>query len=133
MRLVQNDERARRRLEAEGLAVVPPFSGLLVMDGEVERGAVVVSHFDGEDCEIQCCGSGYWSAGTVREVFRYAFDALKCRRVSARALSDNSRCLAAMKAIGFRQEGVKRRAVDGKDVIMFGMLRDECRVLAGRA
>lgn len=35
------------------------------------------------------------------------------------------------KRLGFVQEGVCRKALDGKDVIIFGMLRDECRFLNG--
>lgn len=131
MHLEQDDLTARVILEAEGLAVVPPFVGLVVRDGSgAARGAAAVSHFDGEDCEVQCSGHAYWTPGTVRAVFRYAFDGLSARRVSSRCLASNARCIAAMEAIGFRREGVKRKAHEGEDVVMFGMLRDECRLLA---
>lgn len=133
MRLEQDDLTARVILEQEGLVVVPPFSGLVVRgeDGAA-RGAVVISHFDGDDCEIQCSGHAYWTLGTVRKVLRYLLGALNCRRISARTLASNGRCIAALEAVGFRREGVKRKGHDGEDVVMFGMLREECRALGGR-
>jgi RimJ/RimL family protein N-acetyltransferase len=134
MQISQEDDTARIIAERSGLAVIPPFAGLVVRNERGDaHGAVILSHFDGEDCEIQCVGHDYWTAGTVRKVFRYALDALNCKRVSARTVASNERCIAAMEAIGFRREGVKRKAHEGEDVVMFGMLREECRLLAGRA
>lgn len=125
----RDDQAARVVLEHLGQAVVPPFAGFVIHDAHGSiKGAVIISHFDGEDCEIQCDGFQYWSIGAARIVLRYAFDLLGCSRLSARTLAGNDRSADALLAIGFKQEGVKRRALDGTDVILFGLLREDCRV-----
>lgn len=62
--------------------------------------------------------------------FAYPFLQLKCHRVTGLVRVDN---LAAQKLdehLGFVREGVLRRAAsDGTDMIVYGMLRDECRWL----
>ena len=62
--------------------------------------------------------------------FAYPFLQLKCHRVTGLVRVDN---LAAQKLdehLGFVREGVLRRgASDGTDMIIYGMLRDECRWL----
>ena len=62
--------------------------------------------------------------------FAYPFLQLKCHRVTGLVRVDN---LAAQKLdehLGFVKEGVLRRgAADGTDMIIYGMLREECRWL----
>ncbi len=132
IRIVQDDILAARILRQNGVAVVPPYSGLVGYDGDGRvRGAIIVSHFDGTDAELSIVGApGFCTPKSAREVMRYLFDALACRRVSSRTLRSNREARRGLKTLGFRQEGVKRDGIDRRsDVMLYGMLRDECRIL----
>lgn len=65
--------------------------------------------------------------GFVAAAFAYPFRQLVVRRVSAQAPEQNKPFQSVLKALGFVQEGIKRRAVGGRDYVSFGMLREECR------
>lgn len=130
-RVVQNDVLAGQIVQKAGLGLYPPYAGLLVQSEAGVHGAVVISHFDGRNAEITTAGQDYWTAGTVREVLRYVFDALACERLSASCERGNKRCIAALKAVGFKREGCRRASDKKRDLILFGMLRAECRWLKG--
>jgi RimJ/RimL family protein N-acetyltransferase len=64
------------------------------------------------------------------ELFYYAFEVCKCNRVTGYVEASKEDVLAFDKKIGFVQEGVKRKGcINGDDVIVLGMLREECRFL----
>lgn len=91
------------------------------------RGYVILfASADGEDWEIMADGG--WCISGARELFRFIFT--QQHRVSARCKAVNFRNIRALQRMGFVIEG-RKRLVDG-DVINFGMLRDECRLI-GRA
>lgn len=62
--------------------------------------------------------------------FGYPFRQLKCKRITGLVRSDNLAAQRFDEHLGFVREGLKRRATsDGVDVIVYGMLREECRWL----
>jgi RimJ/RimL family protein N-acetyltransferase len=64
--------------------------------------------------------------------FRYPFLQLGVRRVGGEILASNAPSLRFARHIGFVDEGIQREAgPGGQDVIAMGMLRRECRWLAG--
>lgn len=64
--------------------------------------------------------------------FRYPFLELGVRRMGATIAANNADSLRWTKHCGFIQEGVKRKAgQNGIDLIIFGLLREECRFLDG--
>ena len=67
------------------------------------------------------------SRGSLREVFRYPFQACGLLRLSASVSADNSRSIRLIERLGFTKEGVKRQSIDGIDEIIYGMLRKECK------
>lgn len=68
--------------------------------------------------------------GVLRQLFDYPFNTLKCTRITSIIREGNHRSLKVTKGLGFRQEGVARRAYNGKsNAIILGLLRDECRWL----
>lgn len=124
---VRDDAAARAHLEHSGLSVPSPFAGWLCMDrtGAV-RGAVgLFSSQDGEDCEMAIVGG--WSLNGARALFRQVFGVLGHDRISARCLASNVRNIRVLERIGFCIEG-RKRLRDG-DHILFGMFREECRLL----
>lgn len=62
--------------------------------------------------------------------FAYPFIALKCNRVTGLVQENNIDALNFDLKLGFKQEGRLRAACsDGSDIIVLGMLKDECRFL----
>lgn len=103
--------------------------------GWVEDGEIVAviaytqPHLD-EDMEMHLAakpGARWMRREFVSAAFRYPFTQEVVRRVSAAAPLQNKAFQYMLKALGFVQEGIKRRLVGGRDFVMFGMLREECR------
>ncbi len=64
--------------------------------------------------------------------FAYPFTQCGFTRVTGLVSAKNSDALRFDEHLGFVREGVLRRAAaDGSDVIVLGMLRDECKYIAG--
>lgn len=65
--------------------------------------------------------------------FAYPFIQLGCNRVTGLVRVDNIEARRFDEHLGFVQEGVIRRgASDGTDMILYGMLKEECRWLGVR-
>ena len=92
--------------------------------------AVVYNHFSGNDIAMHVAGKGYWATPAVlRAYFTYPFNQLKCQRVTAYVASRNAKCLTLVERLGFRREGCLREGAYDDDLLIFGMLRRECRWL----
>ena len=66
----------------------------------------------------------------IGEVFRYAFKQLECERITAPVPARNAAARAFDEHLGFVHEGTMRRKLpNGDDLIIYGMLREECRWL----
>jgi RimJ/RimL family protein N-acetyltransferase len=64
------------------------------------------------------------------ECFRYPFEQLGCKRVTALIPAKNETAEAFDKRLGFSYEGRIRQILpDGDDLLLYGMLREECRFL----
>ena len=62
--------------------------------------------------------------------FAYPFIQLKCNRITGFVRMDNLDAQRFDEHLGFKREGLVRRGcVDGTDMILYGMLREECRFL----
>lgn len=62
--------------------------------------------------------------------FAYAFDSVGAKRLEASCHFANIDAYRMIKKLGFTFEGRKRcAAANGGDLLIFGMLRDECRFL----
>jgi len=75
-------------------------------------------------------GKNWLTRDFLFRAFAYPFIQLKCNRVTVLVRVDNSRSRKFVEHLGFIQEGLLRRAaVDGTDMIVYGMLQNECRFL----
>jgi len=62
--------------------------------------------------------------------FGYPFNQLKCKRITGRVHALNFKAQRFDEHLGFIREGIERcGAADGADIILYGMLRAECRWL----
>lgn len=141
--LVRDDVRAVKMADDLNLAVPPLYEviadgvqttfrrmvmGYLIVtrDDATPRGFVLlVPSSDMQDCEI--ISHGGWQLHGAKTLFRMIFGEMKQPRVSARCLASNKKNIRALKMFGFVEEG-RKRCPDGEH-ILFGMLREECRLL----
>lgn len=72
-----------------------------------------------------------WATPAVmREIAQYVFVDSDCRRLSAQTETTNEACVRLLKGLGFQREGIMRRAsYNQSDMVLFSMLREECRFL----
>lgn len=63
-------------------------------------------------------------------IFDVAFNKFRCKRISLMVNAGNAPCLNFVTKLGFKEEGrLRAYREDGADIIIFGMLKDECRYL----
>jgi RimJ/RimL family protein N-acetyltransferase len=100
-------------------------------DGELVA-VVVWNLYSGADIAIHIAAvpGRHWMTRTfLRAAFRYPFLQLGCRRVSGFVPSKNAEALRFDRHLGFRDEGLMRHALPDDDVVVLGMLKEECRWL----
>lgn len=105
-----------------------PCIGLLE-DGKLV-GAVVYTMYTGTGVMMSVASSNrrWLNRPFLRAAFSYPFKQLGCRRVSGLVRVDNKDAQRFDEHLGFKREGLLRSAdYDGEDLIMYGMLKDECK------
>lgn len=93
-------------------------------------GVVGFERWNGDDVEMHYTGErGFLTRGFLRSLARYVFVQLGCERVTGRIPADRPLAAALGKRLGFTHEGTLRRGHNGNDILIFGMLKEECRWL----
>ena len=107
----------------------------LEMDGELIAGVVFADH-DGHNVlmHVASDGSRHWMTPSyLAFCFHYPFLQLKCQRITGLVRAENYDAQRFDEHLGFIREGKLRRAcADGTDMIVYGMLKEECRFLTGK-
>jgi RimJ/RimL family protein N-acetyltransferase len=107
----------------------------LERDGELIAGVLYEQH-TGPNVMMHVAsdGSRHWmTPAYMAACFRYPFLQLGVNRVTALVRSDNDASIKFCSALGFQTEGALREAAtDGADLILYGMLKRECRYLDGK-
>lgn len=98
--------------------------------------AVVFDRFTDTDCEISIVSDAIPQAWVTREflfhVAAYPFLQLHLARVTCFIDAGNTPALRWAEGNGFVREGKKRHRDSRKEVVMLGLLREECRWLPGQ-
>lgn len=82
------------------------------------------------DVEITAAAktAAWITKGNLRVVFGLVFENWKAARLSACIKKSNKRARKFVTALGFVEEGVKKRGWLGKDdLVIYGMLKKDCR------
>ena len=89
---------------------------------------VAFAHWSRGDIEIMgAARPGGIHRRMIRELARYAFDDLQCNHITARVLTDNAPSIRLLERLGFVREGLQRKAQDGRDQILFGLIQEDLR------
>lgn len=103
-------------------------------DGKILAG-VVYNLYNGPSICMHVAAEGkrWLNREFLFRFFAYPFIQLGCNRVTGLVRVDNIEARRFDEHLGFVQEGVIRRgASDGTDMILYGMLKEECRWLGVR-
>ena len=78
-------------------------------------------------------GKRWMTRDFLFRTFAYPFIQLKCNRITGLVRVDNLEAQKFDEHLGFKKEGLLRKAAsDGTDMILYGMLKEECRFLGIR-
>lgn len=101
-------------------------------NGELIAG-IVCDRFSPQECSMHIAskpGVMWATKEACRRAFEFPFVRCGVNRITVETPVHNARALAFNDHIGFVREGIKRGAGDdGCDMVLFGMLRSECRWL----
>lgn len=122
-------EELRPVLEGSLGATVPTpaqFIGKLDAEGRVVSVAGIAG-WTGDDCEIYLASDGRLRRDFIKAVFRYVYRDAGCTRCTCRVDEALTDWVGVLPRLGFVQEGRLRKAQEGRDLLVFGMLKEECR------
>jgi len=111
-----------------------PYVALGVTDaeGELVGGVLYDNYIRGINIDVHIASDGpyFLTRHALGEFFRYPFEQLKVRRITAKILAANTRSRRFNEHLGFVLEGICAEAApDGSDLCIYRMLKRECRWL----
>lgn len=65
---------------------------------------------------------------SIRALLRYPFEQLNCRRLTTFIARSNVRSIRFNEGLGFQLEGVIRFGMGDEDALIYGLLKEECRL-----
>lgn len=115
-----------------GDVVSVPFRavGIVGDKGKLIGGAYFYNHREGQDiyAAVALEDGAFMTPDVVSKILAFPFGQLKLPRVSVDIDESNTHAIQQAERLGFELEGIKRRAgANGGDVLMFGLLRDNCK------
>lgn len=131
--LIGHDAEVAAWMQAKlGVPLVPPFTAFGVLDdaGTLIGGALFNCDTR-DDIELTIYGPGATTPEALRYGSQYCFLQTNHPRMSASVRRSNRHMLRFMEACGFKLEGVKRMPDSRDDILLFGMLKNECKWLPG--
>lgn len=97
-----------------------------VKDGNPVAVVAFSNYREGEDVELSVAGDpGSASRGLLACVWAYVFGQLGCSRCTVYIREDNAQSVKLAARLGFVYEGRLRKARNGKDVLVYGLLKEE--------
>ncbi len=120
------------RIPGEGEFPLDAPNMAFIRNGKV-CGAVVYTMHMGNGCMMSVASDGskrWFNRDMLRMAFAYPFVQMKYARVTGLVREDNVEAQRFDEHLGFKREGILRKGDDdGTDLILYGMLREECRWL----
>lgn len=140
--IVSSDYQPQLKEFASRIIGTPPFchqdKAIGLIDSKGIAAAVIYNAFASDkqriwnDCQMHVAarpGARWATREFLFHAFNYPFNILGCHRVTGLVKVDNLPAQKFDEKIGFVREGVMREAMDKQDLIVYGMLKSECRWL----
>lgn len=131
MIVVEGDEVTSFVEKKLGITISKPNMALGFLTGDKRPlAAFVFNDYSGANVELTALAEpGGLTRGVLRYVAKYAFEKLKCRRVTVRTKKRNKRVLRIANRFGFAYENVAKDFYEDCDAVVFRMLRKDCKWL----
>lgn len=104
-------------------------------DAGMPLGCIVYAHITDKNLEMMVA-LPFGAPGLCREfmyrMFAYPFLQLRLPHITTLADEANEKSIRLTEHAGFVREGRMRRVCNGRDAIIYGMCRDECRWIGPR-
>ncbi len=99
-------------------------------NGEIV-GAFVFSEYTGNDVHMYCVSENpkIFQRRYFKQMFDYCFETMKVKRVSAMCNESNLRSRKLISGVGFKQEGRLRRYFGNEDALVYGLLKEDMRMI----
>ena len=129
--MIVMDNKSARDIVEKGLdtTICEPFIGILIVRGKEVAGACIFNNYEGRDIHFTCVLDGPLSMADARRISRYVFEQLRCERCTAVTRESNLTARRALDRLGFKREGCLRKHYNEEDGIVYGLLREEQKVL----
>lgn len=114
--------------EAKALGLHPTERARFIgeeIDGQLVC-LVMFDNYNGANIEAHIVASRITRKMT-RAAFRYVFEVCGCRRVTSLNDSSNFTMKPYLERLGFKYEGTIRHGLPDSDLIVYGMIREECK------
>ena len=94
-------------------------------------GSFVFSEYTGNDVHMFCVAEDkrIFQRKYIRMMYDYCFNVMKVQRVSAMCNESNVQSRRLITGIGFKQEGRLRRYFGNEDALVYGLLKEDIRVI----
>ena len=105
------------------------FTTLGITKGDKIIASVLYTRYRWPDVEvhIHSIDAAWCNRRTLRAIFDYPFNQLKCKRVTAVTDPANLAVCHFLKRVGFSEEGRQKQALPTGDALLLGMLSEECK------
>lgn len=118
-----------------GTGFRPDAKAITRLDHGVIRAVVIFDGFSECDCNMHVATDGSGTAISKRlfqEAFWYPFVTAGLRRVTGLVDSRNKKAIEFDRHLGFVYEGLCRNALPDGDIVIMGMLREDCRFIPAK-
>lgn len=113
-----------------GIELEAPFCGYAIYDTDgVVVGGFAFTNYTRDNVELTISVRELVTLRVCRFIAWLAFVDLGCRRISMRTRASNKQAIRAIEKTGAKLEGVAREYFNGEDAILFGLLRNEQRLI----
>lgn len=110
-----------------------PYTAIgLMNEAGIILAGVVYENYTNYDVHVHIAaiqGKRWMSKRWLGEVFRYPFEQLKVQRITALVPASNAESEEFTRHLGFKKEGRVREMLGDDDLLVYGMLKRECRFL----
>lgn len=123
---------AEELAKVKAIADAAPNGEITYLVNRAAKGWAIAGFFNRTtaDVEIAVYGEGNWATKSfLTSCFWYVFKQLNCVRCTAQVAASNVRAYRMNTRLGFQLEGIQRKGLGDEDILLLGMLRNECRWL----
>lgn len=111
-----------------GMTFVPPYVCIGVVRNGRLIGGILYNGYQGSNVDVTVWGPRAFGRDTILIGFHYAFEQLKCERITVRTKRSNKLMQKIAPKLGLKFECVSPRFFGrNEDAIVYRVFRDECR------